>query len=136
MRRGWEIAISFVIACSTPPREGPRAATAYDAAVAGAFAASELAHQAPEQAAFAWRLEVQGERATYYACTAEDACTYRRVEIPAAKLLGTTTVGRARPLRVDGTTGDEVDVLRIAFVHDTTTTRGGINSDARGIIVR
>jgi hypothetical protein len=131
------IGLSLVCAaCASPPAERPRAATPYDVAVAGALTANELAHHETEQKVYGWHLEIVGDRARYFACTAEDACTSRPVEISARSLLATKVVNRTRPTREDGSSGDEVDVVLLTLSRDVETTRGGAASDARGLVVR
>ena len=123
-------------ACVTPPVEGARPATPVDAAVAGALSAGEIAHGATKETVYAWHLEVVGDRARYFACSAADACTFRAVEIPARSLAATEVVGRTRPSRGDGAQGDEVDVIRLTVTHDLETKRGGVSADARGLVVQ
>jgi hypothetical protein len=123
-------------ACVIPREERPRSATAVDAVAAGALTAKELAEGAPEESVLAWHLVVAGDRASYRACTEPGACTYRAVDVPAAALVATETVGRARPQREDGVSGDEVDVLRLTLRREKSTTRGGASTDPRGLVVR
>ncbi|HVJ90497.1 MAG TPA: hypothetical protein VM580_11895 [Labilithrix sp.] len=127
---------SICMACFVPPAERPRPASALDAVAAGAVAAGELARGAKKETAFGWHLEIVGDRAKYFACTSEDGCTFRRVEIPAASLLATELVNRTRPVRDDGTVEAEVDVLRLTITHDVTTKRGGVTTDSRGLVVQ
>src|SRR5262245_23360462 len=96
-------------ACVVPRQEAPRSASAVDAAVAGAVTAHELANQRPEETVYGWQLEIAGERAKYLACTAQEACGQRHVEIATSSLVATKVVGRTRPELTDGTRGDEVD---------------------------
>jgi hypothetical protein len=126
----------FLSACIVPRQEAPRQATAYDAAVAGAMTANEVARGAHEENVLAWHLEIIGDEARYFACTAMDACTQRQVRVPARSLAATKIVGRTSPAHEDGSLGDEVDVVQLTFRHDLETTRGGIRSDARGLVVR
>ncbi len=98
--------------------------------------AKQLARGASETTGYGWHLEIIGERARYFACTAENACTFRTVEIPAKPLVAKRVVNRTHPARADGTTGEEVDVLQLTFAGEVETTRGGVSSDARGLVVQ
>jgi hypothetical protein len=88
--------------------------------------AKELSHGDQEETVYGWHLEVVGETAKYFACTAEDTCTMRAVEVPAKSLVATKVVRRL----------DDVDVLRLTIARDVSTSRGGVSSDARGLVVR
>lgn len=105
-------------------------------AFAGAMTANQLARGASEKTVFGWQLEIIGERARYFACTAENACTFRPVEVPAKSLVAKRVVNRTHPAREDGTSGEEVDVLQLTLAGEVQTTRGGISSDARGLVVQ
>jgi hypothetical protein len=133
MRYLWLLALT---ACVVPRAERPRSANAFDAVAAGALTAKELADGTPEEKVLAWNLLVVGDRATYRVCSEPDACTYRAVDVPAAALVATETIGRARPTRDDGRAGDEVDVVRLTLRREKSTTRGGAGSDPRGIVIR
>jgi hypothetical protein len=137
MRRRW-IGLTLVCAaCVHPRQERPAPGGPYDVAVAGGATAIELAQGKTERTVLGWQLAVRGDRAKYFACSAEDACTADPVEIPAKTLLGVKVIGRARPVHPDGTSGDEVDVLRLTVSREPAgTSRGGMSSDGRGLIVR
>lgn len=121
--------------CLWPRAEGG-AGSPLDVAAAGAMEAKELSEGPPEQKVYGWRLEIAGGRAQYSVCTAADACTFRRVDVAAESVRATKVVSRARPAREDGTTGDEVDVFELTLRHDVPTSRGGVTTDARGIVIR
>ncbi len=98
--------------------------------------AKEVAHSASERTVFGWQLEVIGDRAKYFACTAVDACSSRAVEVAAKLVVATKAVSRTQPTLADGSLGDEVDVLQLTIARDIETTRGGAASDARGLVIR
>ncbi|MDB4937780.1 MAG: hypothetical protein JWP87_4752 [Labilithrix sp.] len=122
------VALLFAASCAAP-REGVHSATAADAAIASGMAVEELATAKKEQVVLGWKLEVIGDRARFFACSAEDACGERVVEVPAKALLSFKVVGRARPTRDDGTVAEETDVVRVTLAKDTTTSRGGVVAD-------
>jgi hypothetical protein len=117
-----------LVACAAP-REGVHSASPVDAAIASGMAADELAKGKPSEVVLGWKLEVIGERARFFACTAEDTCGERVVEVPAKSLVAVKTVGRARPKRDDGSSAPETDVLRLTLANDVSTSRGGVASD-------
>ncbi len=119
---------SALVAC-VAPREGVHSATPLDAAVASGMAVDELAKAKKQDIVYGWKLEIAGERARFFACTAEDVCGDRVVEVPAKSLVAVKVIGRARPTRDDGSTGEETDVLRVTLANDTATSRGGVVAD-------
>jgi hypothetical protein len=129
------LSVLLAVAC-VAPREGVHSATPIEAAVASGMAANELARSKPEQFVLGWKLDVIGDRARFFSCTAEDTCGERLVEVPAKALLAVKIVGRARPLLDDGVTADETDVLRFTIANDVTTSRGGVAADPhRGLTI-
>lgn len=134
-RFGWLAIPIACAACVTAPREGVHPATPADAIVAGALAASELQGETKETV-FGWQLEVVGGKAKYYACTALDACSFRPVTIDVSALVATKVVSRVSPIRDDGTSAPEVDVVQLTLARERTTKRGGVSTDPRGIVVQ
>lgn len=122
--------------CFVARPEGTHSGSPADVAVAGALEAREVAEGAPSETAYGWRLEIVGDRARYYACTAVDACTFRRMDVSAESVRATKVVARVRPTRQDGTTAEEVDVYELTFARELSTTRGGATTDGRGLLVR
>jgi hypothetical protein len=132
------LALLVCAACAALPRatETPRPGSPIDAAAAGALEAHELAEGAPKETAYGWKLEIAGERARYFACSTADACTFQKVDVPAASVRATKVVRRTRPTREDGTSVEEVDVYELTLVRDESTTRGGSTWDPRGFVIR
>ena len=73
---------------------GRHSATAVDAAIASGMAVDELANAKGQEVVFGWKLGIVGDRARFFACTAEDACGERLVDVPAKSLLAVKVVGR------------------------------------------
>ena len=121
-------------ACVVAPQAGVHSATPVDGAIGAGLAARELANAPGERLELGWGLAVAGDRAHFYECTTPTDCTFRRVELPAARLRGMKTIGRTAPLRDNGERAAECDVLRIAVDADVKTTRGGAAIDPnRGV---
>ena len=124
-----------LIGCVSNP-EGVRSGTALDVANASAMSAAELAKGPREAVLLGWNLEVTGDRARFFECTAENVCGIRRVEIPAASLTSMKIVARTHPRRADGSDAEETDVVRLTVTRDVKTSRGGFASDPhRGLTV-
>lgn len=105
------------------------------AVVAGAMTASELSNR-KQSNVYGYGLQVAGDRARFFSCEAIDTCGDRAVEVSVPSLVATSVVGRARPLRADGTLAEETDVLRLTLAEDGATSRGGVAVDPhRGITV-
>ena len=98
----------------------PRPADPLDAAVAGALQAQELAEGPPQQTAYGWQLEIVGERARYFVCSAAEVCTFQRVDVPASSLRATKLVARGR-----AADGVDVDVYELTLVRDDSAARNG-----------
>ncbi len=127
--------ISGVAACAAP-REGVHAATPVDVAYAAAMSAKEIAKGETHETAYAWNLQIVGERARFFACPDEHTCGERIVDVPAKSVVAVKRVGRARPFRADGSELDETDVLRLTLTNDVATSRGGVVADPqRGLTV-
>jgi hypothetical protein len=134
-RHGWVAITIACAACAPTPQEGVHAASPADAVVAGAMVAAQPPGETTETV-YGWHLEVVGDQAKYFACSAVDACSFRAVQVNASSLVATKVVSRAVPVRDDGTSAEEVDVVRLTISHERPTKRGGVSSDPRGLVVR
>jgi len=123
------------VACVTAPREGVHPGTAADAVVAGALTADQLGRDGTKTV-YGWHVEVVGDRTRYLTCSTAEACSFRAVEVASSSLVATRVVGRTTPIRDDGTRGDETEVVRLTIADDGATSRGGVSSDSRGMVVR
>ena len=121
-------------ACATPS-PNVRGADANDVITAAHMTARELAHSKQEATVLGCALTIVGERATFVACRAEDACGPRQIEVQAKDVLQVKSVGRIRPTQPDGTLGEESVVVRITLSQNAATSRGGAAYDpARGLV--
>jgi len=129
------VATAAAGACAAP-REGVHAAHPLEVVHASAIAAGEVAKGNDQETVHGWKLEIVGESARFFACSDVDVCNEQLVELPAKSVVAVKHVGRARPVRADGSALEETDVLRLTLAKDVTTSRGGIAADPhRGLVV-
>ena len=129
------IAIAGAGACAAP-REGPSRADPVEAAYAAGMTAAELAKGPKQETVHGWRFEIVGPTARFFACSDVETCSERLVEMPAKSVVAVRHVGRARPVRVDGSELDETDVVRLTIAKEVVPSRGGVATDPhRGLVV-
>ena len=132
----WTLAgIAGAGACAAP-KEGVHQANPVEAAYAAGMTAAEIAKGPKQETVHGWRFEIVGATARFYACSDVDACSERLVEMPAKSVVAVKHVGRARPVRADGSELEETDVVRLTIAKDVVPSRGGVASDPhRGLVV-
>ncbi len=125
--------LPIVMACfaCAAPKEGVHDATAVDLATGVGQTARELASAEGKETVLGWNLAFVGDRASFFSCSAEDACDRHRIEVASKAVLAVKVIARTRPAGVDS----ETDVLRLTLARDVTTSRGGIATDpTRGVV--